>query len=104
MTMISTAAEARYVAPYWRELTPRACRWRGGQRLYRWTGRRGGLGSGFYELETLSPAMPLQSGESALHRNRVFHIRGDHTSIETIVRRFLRTDFTLMQEFFDGLR
>jgi uncharacterized protein DUF6786 len=85
--------EIPYVAPYWRELSPAELREGEAASVYiDGPAEEGDEARSFYELETLSPAMPLKPGESFVHRNRVFHIRGDQSSIDTITRRFLHTD------------
>lgn len=82
--------ELPYVAPYWRHLSAEEIL--DGEALSCYidgpdeSGQRDG---NFYELETLSPALPLQPRESFLHRNRVLHIRGSQASIESIATRFL---------------
>jgi hypothetical protein len=45
-----------------------------------------------YELETMSPALFLQPGESFAYRNRTFHLRGSRESIRQVCRRFLKTE------------
>jgi hypothetical protein len=85
--------EIPYVAPYWRELSPAELM--EGETISVYIDgpdEEGGKGRGFYELETLSPAMPLKPGECFVHKNRVFHIRGSQSSMDAIARRFLRTD------------
>jgi len=86
--------EIPYVAPYWRELSPSELMEGEAISVYiDGPEEGGGEARSFYELETLSPAMPLNPGEGFVHRNRVFHIRGSRSAIDAIARRFLRTDF-----------
>ena len=85
--------EIPYVAPYWRELSPSELRKaRRSASISTGQTEEGSEARDFYELETLSPAMPLKPGEGFVHRNRVFHIRGNQSTIDAIARQFLRTD------------
>lgn len=43
----------------------------------------------FYELETSSPALALQPGESASHIHRTFHFQGDPELLDDIARQVL---------------
>ena len=97
--------EMPYVAPYWRKLTPAELSEGEVISVYiDGPGEKGGRAGDFYELETFSPAMLLKSGESGVHRNRVFHIRGDRTAINGIARRFLHTDTAEIQRVFPVLK
>jgi hypothetical protein len=98
-------AEMPYIAPYWRELTPAELS--NGEAVSVYVDgpdEKGGRGGNFHELESLSPAMPLKSGESFVHRNRVFHIRGRRSALDSIARRFLRTDTAEITNTFPDLR
>ncbi len=53
----------------------------------------GGAGGTMYELETLSPSLDLQPGESFCHRNRVYHVQGDEAAIKEICKSCLRTEW-----------
>jgi hypothetical protein len=83
--------EMDYVAPYWRHLSERELFDGEAVSVYidgpDENGRRAGE---FYELETLSPALVLAPGESFLHRNRIYHLRGDLADIGPISRQFLK--------------
>jgi hypothetical protein len=52
-----------------------------------------------YELETMSPALFLHSGQSFEYRNRTFHIRGDLESVGAICRRSLGPTLGQLEEF-----
>lgn len=41
---------------------------------------------GFYELESLSPAMELPTGQSVAHHHRTFHLRGDPKTLEAVLK------------------
>ncbi len=93
--------EMAYVAPYWRELSPYELTDGEAASVYIDGPDEAGCESkGFYELETLSPAMPLKPGERLVHRNRVFHIRGSQSDVDAITRRFFRTDSTEITNIF----
>jgi hypothetical protein len=84
--------EIPYVAPYWRELSPSELKEGEAASVYIDGPQEAGSDTqDFYELETLSPAMPLKPGEVFIHRNRVFHIRGNQSAMDLIAQRFLRT-------------
>jgi len=46
----------------------------------------------FYELETLSPASPLKTGETLTHCNRTIHIRADRATLNRIAKKVLGID------------
>ena len=46
----------------------------------------GGIMGPFYELETLSPALPLAPGESYTHIHRTFHLEGERRGLDEISR------------------
>ena len=97
--------EMPYVAPYWRELTPAELT--NGEAVSVYVDgpdEKGVRGGNFHELEGLSPAMPLKSGESFVHRNRVFHVRGSRSALDGVARRFLRTDSAEIASAFADLR
>ena len=41
----------------------------------------------FYELETLSPAAELKTGETLTHRNRTVHVKADAKTLDRLARR-----------------
>lgn len=43
----------------------------------------------FYELESLSPAQELASGQSLMHHHRTFHLRGDPKVLATVMKAVL---------------
>jgi uncharacterized protein DUF6786 len=97
--------EMPYVAPYWRELT--AAELANGEAVSVYVDgpdEKGVRGGNFHELESLSPAMPLKPGESFAHRNRVFHVRGSRTVLDSIARSFLHTDTAEVTRVFPELR
>lgn len=44
---------------------------------------------GFYELETLSPAKELNTGEKLTHTHTTFHIQADRATVERLLQTFL---------------
>ena len=92
--------EMDYVSPYWRQLSQKELF--DGEALSAYidgpdqNGQRAG---DFYELETLSPALTLLPGESFLHRNRVYHVKGDFGEIDRICRTFLKTSIHEAHDF-----
>jgi len=52
-----------------------------------------------YELETMSPALFLWSGQSFVYRNRTFHMRGRRADIAAICRRFLSARLSEIDAF-----
>ncbi len=83
-------SELPYVGAYWRTLS--ASELLDGEAVSCYIDgpdENGAGGSNFYELETLSPALALASGEEFTHRNRVFHLRGDVRWIDAIAQRAL---------------
>lgn len=51
----------------------------------------------FYELESSSPALALNSGETATHIHRTFHFTGDRESILAIGHQVLGCDLTILE-------
>jgi len=49
----------------------------------------GGMLGPFYEIETSSPALNLEPGESYEHNHRTFHFRGDRASLNQIAQAVL---------------
>ena len=95
--------EMEYVAPYWRNLSPRELV--DGEAISVYvdgpdeTGQPGG---DFYELETLSPALCLLPKESFTHRNRVFHVRGELPMIGAVCQKFLGASLREVDQFLRG--
>ena len=58
----------------------------------------------FYELETLSPALVLLPGESFVHRNCIYHLRGDLGHIGDMCCLFLNAGVDEIDEFPSGRR
>jgi len=52
-----------------------------------------------YELETMSPALFLQSNQSFTYRNRTFHLRGSRGSVDEVCRRFLGPNLDQLEAF-----
>ncbi|GAB6164059.1 hypothetical protein JCM19992_00590 [Thermostilla marina] len=50
-----------------------------------------GLGP-FYEIESLSPAKELKTGESLVHHHRTLHIQGDYAELKEIAKAVLGVD------------
>jgi hypothetical protein len=61
-----------------------------------WSGGPEGVS---YELETMSPALFLRSGDAFTYRNRTFHIRGDGESVGQVCRRSLGPTLDQLEEF-----
>jgi len=61
--------------------------------------RAGGSLGMSYELETLSPALFLRTGEKFTYRNRTFQMRGDPQDINTICQRFLGPSLSQVASF-----
>jgi hypothetical protein len=57
----------------------------------------------FYEIESLSPAAPLKTGESLLHRHRTVHLQADLEVLSTFCEEILGVDLeTVHQEMLAG--
>ena len=52
----------------------------------------------FYEIESVSPAAFLNTGESLSHQHTVFHFTGDETSLDTIVQGLFSVSVKNIQE------
>jgi hypothetical protein len=50
-----------------------------------------GMGN-FYEIESVSPAAELKTGESLVHRHRTVHIQAEHAVLERLAREVLGVD------------
>ena len=56
-----------------------------------------GLGA-FYEIESLSPAKALRTGESLVHCHRTIHIQADPTTIEQLARDILGVELDTVRK------
>lgn len=54
---------------------------------------------GFYELESLSPAQELATGQSLTHHHRTFHLRGDQKVLEAVMKAVLGVDAEQARSF-----
>jgi hypothetical protein len=54
----------------------------------------------FYELETSSPAISLSPGDSVVHVHTTYHIQGDTTTLNKLMRQFLNTTTREVQSVF----
>ncbi len=59
----------------------------------------GGPGGNCYELESLSPAMLLEPGQSFTFRTRTMHLKGPRTTMAKICRRQLGPEISTMEAF-----
>jgi hypothetical protein len=92
--------EMDYVAPYWRHLSNHELFDGEAVSVYLDGPAASNRNAGdFYELETLSPALVLGPGESFLHRNRVYHLRGDLADTGAICQLFLKANVNEVKEF-----
>lgn len=55
-----------------------------------------GLGA-FYEIETLSPAAALDTGQSLTHRHRTLHIQADAATLQELARAILGVDLATVR-------
>ena len=55
----------------------------------------------FYELETSSPALPLESGASGIHIQTTFHFEGDLEGLDAIARKTLGVSLTEIEAGLD---
>ena len=55
-----------------------------------------GLGP-FYEIESLSPARPLKTGESLAHQHRTIHVQADRATLATLAKEVLGVDLDEVQ-------
>ncbi len=53
---------------------------------------------GFYELETLSPALPLETGQSLTHAHRTFHVQGDLKALARLAKAALGVDLEAVRK------
>ena len=89
-----------YVAPYWRNLSEQELFDGEAVSVYiDGPDENGGRAGDFYELETLSPALVLLPGESFLHRNCIYHLRGDWGHIGAMCRLFLNAGVDEIEGF-----
>jgi hypothetical protein len=56
-----------------------------------------GLGP-FYEVESLSPAKPLQPGESLSHSQRTIHIKADRAILDGLAKEILGVDLNVVEK------
>ena len=56
-----------------------------------------GLGP-FYEIESLSPAKALKTGESLTHCHRTIHVRADRATLDKLAREVLGVDLGIVQQ------
>lgn len=54
----------------------------------------------FYELETLSPALNLKSGESYTHVHRTIHLEGDRDGLNQLVNHIFGVDIRTIEDVF----
>jgi len=57
----------------------------------------------FYEIESLSPALPLDTGQTLVHRHRTIHLSGELARLDKIAREVLGVDLeTVNREMLGG--
>ena len=56
-----------------------------------------GLGA-IYEIESLSPAKPLDTGESLSHRHRTMHVQADPATLARLARLVLGVDLDAVRK------
>jgi hypothetical protein len=56
-----------------------------------------GLGA-FYEIESLSPALPLKTGEALVHRHRTVHVQGDMALLKRLAKEVLGVDLDAVRK------
>jgi len=54
----------------------------------------------FYELESSSPALSLEPGESYTHLQRTYHFKGDLSSLDKIAIEVLRVSLKEIEDAF----
>ena len=52
----------------------------------------------FYEIESLSPAEALKTGESLMHRHRTIHIQADRKILDQLAKSILGVDLGKVEE------
>ena len=55
-----------------------------------------GMGA-FYEIESLSPALALQTGQSLVHHHRTLHIRADKATLARLAKQILGVDLATVR-------
>jgi len=60
-----------------------------------------GLGP-FYEIESLSPALELKTGEKLEHAHRTLHIQGDYETLRSIAQKVLGVDLNVVRQTMFG--
>jgi hypothetical protein len=58
---------------------------------------KSGLGA-FYEIESLSPAVALATGESLTHRHRTVHVQADPATLVKLAREVLGVDLEAVRK------
>jgi len=57
----------------------------------------------FYEIESLSPALPLETGQALAHRHRTIHLAGELSKLDKVAREVFGIDLdTVRREMFTG--
>ncbi len=52
----------------------------------------------FYEIESISPALTLKTGESLLHRHRTMHIQADAATLKELAKEILGVDLDAVRK------
>jgi hypothetical protein len=87
-------SELNYLAPHWADPTPEELAHGEVPSAYTGGSDESGKRTGdFYQLETLSSAIPLVAGESFVHRNRVLQLPGTRDAVNSLSPTFLHTTF-----------
>ena len=60
-----------------------------------------GLGP-FYEIESLSPALELKTGEKLEHAHRTLHIQGDYETLRAMAQKVLGVDLNVVRQTMFG--
>jgi len=62
-----------------------------------------GLGA-FYEIESLSPAVELQTGQSLVHHHRTVHVRGHRAALKSLAEKVLGVELDVVRSQMFGQR
>ncbi len=54
----------------------------------------------FYEIESISPALPLKTGDTLVHCHRTVHIKADHKTLTDLAREVLGIDLQHVERAF----